>query len=244
MKEFLNVYGVGLTIAAFVVAVFLSPWLFTGNGFERLNFANTGQIGDTIGGLTAPVIGILNAVLLWWTIRKQNQQIADQNRQINAYNIDSEIQQRIQSIRDIRKNLVLIFRIRGSSGTKQVKGKEAILLVKNILEKEEGFYKEFYVHGTEWVAFFDELKDIVLESYFLIKLNHKSDKPLEDKSRLYYVIMFQNNGVRELYQKLNTFIINHQEVEIAKRYIIPDWEDELKFFEETFEFFDSLSPAR
>ena len=38
---------------------------------DEVIFDHIGEIGDTIGGLTAPVIGLLNAVLLYLTLREQ-----------------------------------------------------------------------------------------------------------------------------------------------------------------------------
>lgn len=48
------------------------PFLLTRESFcAALSFSDTGEIGDTIGGITAPLIGLLNAFLLYLTIREQ-----------------------------------------------------------------------------------------------------------------------------------------------------------------------------
>lgn len=44
--------------------IFLSPILFT-RDFGLLDFNHTGEIGDTIGGLTSPIIGLIGAVLVF-----------------------------------------------------------------------------------------------------------------------------------------------------------------------------------
>lgn len=49
---------------------FLSKLLYNIK-WEKLNFNNTGQIGDTIGGVTAPFIGIISIILLVYTLREQ-----------------------------------------------------------------------------------------------------------------------------------------------------------------------------
>lgn len=41
----------------------LAPYLFTGEGCERLDFTETGQIGDTIGGLMGPFIAMAGVFL-------------------------------------------------------------------------------------------------------------------------------------------------------------------------------------
>ena len=49
-----------------------APFLYTRPIFgDEVIFDHIGEIGDTIGGLTAPVIGLLNAVLLYLTLREQ-----------------------------------------------------------------------------------------------------------------------------------------------------------------------------
>lgn len=50
----------------------LCSFLYTRPIFgDEVIFDHIGEIGDTIGGLIAPVIGLLNAVLLYLTLREQ-----------------------------------------------------------------------------------------------------------------------------------------------------------------------------
>jgi hypothetical protein len=66
MKKYLTPLNVTI---AFVITAVLSPFLLTQGALHAdLIFTDTGAIGDTVGGLTAPVIGLLNAVLLYWTL--------------------------------------------------------------------------------------------------------------------------------------------------------------------------------
>lgn len=54
------------------IITIILPFLFTRSAFcDSLIFSGTGEIGDTIGGITAPVIGLLNAFLLYLTIKEQ-----------------------------------------------------------------------------------------------------------------------------------------------------------------------------
>ncbi|MGV8946465.1 MAG: hypothetical protein ACOH1N_08555 [Lutibacter sp.] len=48
---------------------------------ESFNFSQTGQIGDTIGGITAPIVNIIGAILIFYALKAQieaNQLIQDQ----------------------------------------------------------------------------------------------------------------------------------------------------------------------
>jgi hypothetical protein len=61
-----------IIILIFIIWVIISPILFT--QFSIISFSNdrsTGQIGDTIGGITAPAIGLLSAILLYLALTKQ-----------------------------------------------------------------------------------------------------------------------------------------------------------------------------
>lgn len=69
----------------FIVAIvlilfsFVSPYIFTRPG--SIDFSNTGQIGDTIGGLMSPFIaiaGVIVAFLAFWMQKRANDIIVDQ----------------------------------------------------------------------------------------------------------------------------------------------------------------------
>lgn len=62
-----------LILLAAVALTILAPHIFTRNfGWSDFaNFTQTGQIGDTIGGTTAPIIGLVSAILLYLAFREQ-----------------------------------------------------------------------------------------------------------------------------------------------------------------------------
>lgn len=57
-----------VVIAILCVVPFLLPSMFSVFFNE-----NTGHVGDTIGGTTAPFVGLVSIVLLYWTLREQQQ---------------------------------------------------------------------------------------------------------------------------------------------------------------------------
>lgn len=55
--------------ACFVIA--LMPLLLSQESFIGISFSDTGQIGDTIGGITAPFVGLLGALLVYKSFKAQ-----------------------------------------------------------------------------------------------------------------------------------------------------------------------------
>lgn len=55
-----------------IIFCILSPFVFTRAFFnENLNFSTTGQIGDTIGGITSPLTNLLGAILVFFALKAQ-----------------------------------------------------------------------------------------------------------------------------------------------------------------------------
>ena len=68
-------------IGIFILIIFALPMLFTRPGF--IDFTETGQIGDTIGGTMGPFIAILAALLTFfafWTQFEANRELINENR--------------------------------------------------------------------------------------------------------------------------------------------------------------------
>lgn len=65
-----------------LVLILLAPILLTRAGMECFAFTDTGQIGDTIGGTTSPIIGFVSVVLLAYTLIEQ----LNFNKQQNKFN--------------------------------------------------------------------------------------------------------------------------------------------------------------
>ena len=88
-----------------LVAILLAPYLLTRPFCEELSFVDTGQIGDTIGGTTAPIVGIVSIVLLAYTLIEQ--------LKFNAKQVDLQRQEQFKTTffellkeqRDIKNSL-------------------------------------------------------------------------------------------------------------------------------------------
>ena len=71
-----------LNILAILLLVFAIYWILTGptrvveavansDGPQQYDFRTNGQIGDTIGGITAPVVGLISAILVYLSFTAQ-----------------------------------------------------------------------------------------------------------------------------------------------------------------------------
>ena len=54
-----------------ILFILIAPFILTRSGFETMSFLNTGQIGDTIGGISSPIVGIVSIILLAYTLIEQ-----------------------------------------------------------------------------------------------------------------------------------------------------------------------------
>ncbi len=80
-----------------------TPWLLTiPSLFPSLNFSSTGSIGDTIGGITSPVIGLLGAILLFLALKAQVKANSLIQRQLNH---QSETNQLYQFYNHLKENI-------------------------------------------------------------------------------------------------------------------------------------------
>lgn len=53
-----------------VILMLIMPWLFT-RDFGLVSFEGKGNIGDTIGGITSPIVGLLGAILVYKALQAQ-----------------------------------------------------------------------------------------------------------------------------------------------------------------------------
>lgn len=84
-------------LIAGVFGIFLGPLLLTRPYFgdwSFFDFSQTGQIGDTIGGITAPIVGLVSIFLLWLTFRAQlrfNENQEEINKRQKRFNDASRV---------------------------------------------------------------------------------------------------------------------------------------------------------
>lgn len=73
------ILGIGCLLIAFMPLLFSRPWELFNIGFSK-----TGEIGDTIGGISAPFVGLLGAILVYISFIEQWKANRIQAEQFNA----------------------------------------------------------------------------------------------------------------------------------------------------------------
>lgn len=84
-----------------ILGAFAAPTIFTMSGFECFNKTTTGQIGDTIGGTTAPFWGFLSVILLYLTFKEQ----LNFNKEQMLFNRSQQVANNCDLLMKIRDNI-------------------------------------------------------------------------------------------------------------------------------------------
>jgi hypothetical protein len=112
-----------------VLIILIMPFLLTRQCFQdKFNFTETGQIGDTIGGITAPFMNLIGAILVFYALKAQvkaNELIQDQ---IDKDNEDKEYENEDKNLNQLYSYLtdsISSFRFK-TLATEQLKNTESI----------------------------------------------------------------------------------------------------------------------
>jgi hypothetical protein len=74
----------GVAFIGIILFIIMAPYLFTQLSlFPWIDFDKTSSMGDTIGGITAPIIGVFSALLVYITFREQVKANAMQVKALN-----------------------------------------------------------------------------------------------------------------------------------------------------------------
>ena len=93
-----------ITIISVVISLLLvvfgcfAPRIFTGEGCERLDFTETGQIGDTIGGLMGPFIAMAGVFLTFVAFLMQVKANEIQREQLHKSFNMKQLEHKIESL--------------------------------------------------------------------------------------------------------------------------------------------------
>jgi len=154
-------YRNSILIVGLIVFIFSSLYLFTRPSlFNSWDFSTTGQIGDTIGGITAPIINLLGALLVYVSFKAQIEanriqaKALSDEKQLNLTR--NQFEKHLLSFEEIKKRLnsvEFIIEQPGSTNADGVRspsvhvtytGLNAINEYVLRIEEKRGPYSEFY----------------------------------------------------------------------------------------------------
>lgn len=95
--KIITIISVAISLLLVVFGCF-APWIFTGEGCERLDFTETGQIGDTIGGLMGPFIAMAGVFLTFVAFLMQVKANEIQREQLHKSLNMKQIEHKIESL--------------------------------------------------------------------------------------------------------------------------------------------------
>lgn len=105
MEENGHKYLIAILIGSIFIS-FLAVYIFTRNALiPGLNFLNTGQIGDTIGGITAPIIGLIGFAIVYYSFAEQYKANQIQIKSLKQQEIDRELTEEYNLIETLLTNL-------------------------------------------------------------------------------------------------------------------------------------------
>jgi hypothetical protein len=129
-----------------VIMLVAAPLLFTTSGYFSLS--ETGHIGDTIGGITAPISSLVGSVLVFLALKGQIVSNKITQEQIRDQQVEEQRKKELTYVSDLYKyflNSVQTYE------TKYYKGHRAIMKVMNVLadsERKQAHDKDRLYYGT------------------------------------------------------------------------------------------------
>ena len=168
-----KVWCVFIIVASFLTIIVAILYILTRTwGPECFKFnESTGWIGDTIGGITAPFIGLVNILLLIWTLHKQIEFNEDQLKTQRNEQFKAAFFQTLQTQRE------LLHEVNGTFLSRNMKG--------NVLGGKVSGLDYFHDAGLELKTLFDVLEGKLNDVLIISNIRNKygiTDKLLSDFS--------------------------------------------------------------
>ena len=168
-----KVWCVFIIVASFLTIIVAILYILTRTwGPECFKFnESTGWIGDTIGGITAPFIGLVNILLLIWTLHKQIEFNEDQLKTQRNEQFKAAFFQMLQTQRE------LLHEVNGTFLSRNMKG--------NVLGGKVSGLDYFHDAGLELKTLFDVLEGKLNDGLISSNIRNKygiTDELLSDFS--------------------------------------------------------------
>ena len=210
-----------LIIIAVTLSIF-APFLLTRQYFiKELNFTETGQIGDTIGGITAPILNLISIILLYFSFNEQFKANKKQTEIIIEERLKNQLQKNFKLTIDFfnhfkseseRIPIDKIFHNFNSENIESVKIENVIYDV-NVIKQILIIGKSILIKIRTMDLLEDDKNYIItiVNHYFMYKYNTilhnvtKSDGRCEVCGNIHFIPKILENTVNDLKDELNRF---------------------------------------
>lgn len=164
------------------VLIVFAPWLLAIK-CNLISFADTGEIGDTIGGITAPIVNFMGALLVYYALRAQINANALIFDQFEYQKMSTYISGQISFIREDINNFRLIDR---RITNKPEPGTESISKLFSVLcdESHGTYFFENHMREIDQIAMFLDRLCIILLKIDECTLSES------DKKQFYETVLF------------------------------------------------------
>ncbi|MBL7934265.1 MAG: hypothetical protein JNM51_00470 [Bacteroidia bacterium] len=173
--------GLGIVIGILVLILFfagllnvLGNWLFSKIPFLA-DLRDKGALGDAINGLTAPVITLGSAIVVYLTFREQNKA----NKEFSDHAIEETYSRTFSEIKSEFENLTLRTRAKFSDGTKHIVERRGVDALRKFVD---GFTKIYIPKEGHFLM--KDLSYICQELTALTNEIHQSNLPFAKKQYL------------------------------------------------------------
>ena len=175
-----------LIVIAFSVLAIAAVLLLTNNNCITNYFVSKGEIGDTIGGITAPIIGLLNAILLFVTLRKQDKEIKRQAEQREDDKFDYQFDRRSDQIRLSISALTYTLKMNNPARinkSTEYRGGRGLIALQTFFDSEEPIIRKYKPIGSAWVNFIVDANNLLIDVVAILVLNINSKQPQAKKKQ-------------------------------------------------------------
>lgn len=197
-------YKFYLLFLGLILILFASVYIFTRPSFNsQFDLSNKGEIGDTIGGITAPIINLIGAILVYISFQAQINANKIQykllNKEIENQRYDRNFSVALDLINSIKGDLNLL-------KFKEYQGLSAINLYANTI-KNTSTEKQFASHTGEpiyheWKFLIHEI-DLILNHINNSELRENEKEKLEEITKQYYItrLKYSTDIIRDKLEK-------------------------------------------
>ena len=153
-----------MVLIAGVICILTAPLLFIMSGYS---LTETGDMGDTIGGTTAPISSLVGSILVFLALKGQIVANKITQKQISDQKAEEQIKKEVSYVSDLYKYLLSSIQ---TYETKYYKGHRAIMKVMSLLAESER--KNAHDEGQLYYGIAGELYGLLkLGKLFLEQVN-------------------------------------------------------------------------